>query len=52
MQTDAALLRGGDCRGGEIDAEGVWVDRDCFRAIVRLVDADQSVGQLEHVVAK
>ena len=33
-------------------SEFPWVDGHCLGAVIRLVDADQSVGELEHVVAE
>jgi len=43
-------IAGGGCWGR--DNKVGWVDGDRARAVVSLVDADEAIGQLEHVVAQ
>lgn len=40
------------CRGDGTDHKVVGIDRHALGAVVRLVDADKVVCQLEHVVAQ
>ena len=43
---------GGEGRQGGTDTNLPGVDGDCLCAVVRFVDADQTIGQFKHVVTQ
>jgi len=44
--------RRGSGHGVVLQCDGVWIDGDGLGAVVSLIDSNQSVGQLKHVVTQ